>query len=122
MYGTHIPFSAALLSQLYPIHASYVTPVNTVTDANFNAGFILAPEAAATKQAAFDSLVGRALGDVTGDDRVNCADLLAASARVGTRQGQMGYMLGADVDGNGVVDIRDIAAVSRLLPRGSVCR
>jgi hypothetical protein len=60
-------------------------------------------------------------GDVNGDAVVSCADLSAASAAVGRRDGQVGYMPTADVDGNGVVDIRDIAAISRLLPVGTHC-
>jgi hypothetical protein len=60
-------------------------------------------------------------GDVTGDLAVMCADLSAATASVGKRAGQPGFLPAADVDQNGVVDIRDISAISRLLPAGTRC-
>jgi polygalacturonase len=63
----------------------------------------------------------RLLGDVDGDGAVTCSDLTAASAAVGKRVGQAGYMPSADMDQNGVIDIRDIAAISRLLPLGTHC-
>lgn len=63
----------------------------------------------------------RVSGDVDGDNSVTCADLSAASAAVGKRVGQAGYVPAADMDQNGVVDIRDISAISRLLPAGTHC-
>jgi len=60
-------------------------------------------------------------GDVNGDGSVTCADLSAATASVGKRTGQPGFAASADVDQNGVVDVRDIAAISRLLPAGTSC-
>lgn len=61
-------------------------------------------------------------GDVNGDAQLSCADLSAATASVGKRTGQAGFNVAADYDQNGVVDIRDIAAVSRLMPVGTSCR
>jgi Dockerin type I domain len=63
----------------------------------------------------------RVVGDVNGDGSVTCADLTAVSAAVGKRTGQAGYLPSADMDQNGVIDIRDIAAISRLLPVGTHC-
>ena len=60
-------------------------------------------------------------GDVNGDGAVMCADVSAATASIGKRAGQPGFLPGADVDQNGIVDVRDIAAISRLLPAGSRC-
>jgi GH35 family endo-1,4-beta-xylanase len=60
-------------------------------------------------------------GDVDGDDAVMCSDLSAASASVGKRTGQQGFSIASDVDQNGIVDIRDISAISRLLPAGGRC-
>ncbi len=60
-------------------------------------------------------------GDVNGDGQVTCADIAAATASIGRRAGQPGFVAAADVDQNGVVDVRDISAISRLLPAGSHC-
>ena len=40
---------------------------------------------------------------------------------MGTRTGQPGFAPTYDLDLNGVIDIRDIAAISRLLPAGMHC-
>jgi hypothetical protein len=61
-------------------------------------------------------------GDVNGDAQLTCADLSAATASVGKRTGQAGFLRTADMDQNGMVDVRDISAISRLLPAGTVCR
>ena len=60
-------------------------------------------------------------GDVSGDNVVMCADLSVASASVGKRAGQPGFLPAADIDQNGIVDVRDISAISRLLPAGTRC-
>jgi len=60
-------------------------------------------------------------GDVDGDNAVMCSDLATATASVGKRAGQPGFSSAADVDQNGIVDIRDISAISRLLPAGTRC-
>jgi hypothetical protein len=60
-------------------------------------------------------------GDVNGDALVSCTDLSAATASVGKRTGQPGFVPTADLDQNGVIDIRDIAAISRMLPAGTRC-
>lgn len=60
-------------------------------------------------------------GDVTGDNVVMCSDLSAARTSVGKRAGQAGFVPAADVDQSGMVDVRDISAISRLLPAGTRC-
>jgi beta-glucosidase len=60
-------------------------------------------------------------GDVNGDGVVTCADLTGVELAIGTRSGQAGFLPTADIDGNGVIDIRDIAAIARLLPAGTSC-
>ncbi len=60
-------------------------------------------------------------GDVDGDDAVMCSDLSAATTSIGKRAGQPGFRAAADVDQNGIVDVRDISAISRLLPAGTRC-
>jgi hypothetical protein len=62
-----------------------------------------------------------AFGDVNNDGVVNCTDLTIASSIVGKRTGQPGFLPTADLDHNGVIDIRDIAAIARLLAAGSHC-
>jgi pectin methylesterase-like acyl-CoA thioesterase len=75
-----------------------------------------------TKVAASNALtVGGVVGDMNGDAVVNCADLSAAASAVGRQSGQTGFLSTADLDLNGVIDIRDIAAISRLLPAGTHC-
>ncbi|NUZ07365.1 penicillin acylase family protein [Schlegelella sp. ID0723] len=50
-----------------------------------------------------------------------CADLKVTSSSVGRRSGQAGFNAAADLDGNGVIDIRDIATISRLVTPGTAC-
>ena len=61
------------------------------------------------------------LGDVNGDAVVTCQDLSAATASIGKRTGQVGFFPTADIDRNGVIDVRDISAIARLLPAGTHC-
>jgi hypothetical protein len=60
-------------------------------------------------------------GDVNGDGLISCPDLTISRSVVGKRAGQPGFLPTADIDNNGVIDIRDIAAISRLLPAGTRC-
>ena len=60
-------------------------------------------------------------GDVSGDSVVTCQDLTIAGSVVGKRTGQVGFFPTADIDRNGMIDIRDISAISRLLPAGAHC-
>ena len=60
-------------------------------------------------------------GDVNEDAAINCVDVLAASSIIGRRTGQPGFLPTADIDGNGVIDIRDVSAIARLLPAGTHC-
>ena len=73
------------------------------------------------KVATSNVLAVSALGDANGDGVVSCADLTAVAAVVGKRTGQPGFAPTYDLDLNGVIDIRDIAAISRLLPAGMHC-
>ena len=61
------------------------------------------------------------LGDVNGDGKVDCTDIAIVKAAFGTRTGQAKFDARADVTNNGVVDINDLASVSRHLPTGTVC-
>jgi glyoxylase-like metal-dependent hydrolase (beta-lactamase superfamily II) len=52
---------------------------------------------------------------------LGCADLVGGKAAVGARKGDAKFVSRLDVDGNGVIDIRDIAAIARLTPAGTSC-
>lgn len=60
-------------------------------------------------------------GDLNGDNAVNCADLAIVRASMGRRTGQPGFDARADVDKNGVVDMRDLAYVAQRVPAGTSC-
>lgn len=50
-----------------------------------------------------------------------CSDLAAARSAIGSRSGDARYVARLDADRNGVIDVRDIASVSRLMAAGTVC-
>jgi hypothetical protein len=58
LYGSHIPFSAAKLAQLYPTHEAYVQDVRRVTNRNVREGFILEEDAKEIIRDARQSRVG----------------------------------------------------------------
>lgn len=60
-------------------------------------------------------------GDVNRDGIIDCADLTLLRVSFGTRISGGGFNPILDLDGNGVIDIRDLAIVSRLLPAGTTC-
>lgn len=59
--------------------------------------------------------------DVDGDGVVNCTDLAIARGQIGRRRGDDGFAPTADYEGNGTIDIRDIAAIARRVAAGSHC-
>ena len=61
-------------------------------------------------------------GDVNGDGNVNCADVAIVRASLGKRVSQAGFDARADVNLDGIVDIRDLALVSQKLPAGTRCQ
>lgn len=61
-------------------------------------------------------------GDVDGDGQLACADVSAATASLWKRAGEAGYVRNADFDQDGVVEMRDVVAITRLLPAGVRCR
>ena len=60
-------------------------------------------------------------GDINDDYFVSCPDLAAAQTSIGKRTGQPGFQPAADIDHNGLIDIRDVSAIARLLPAGTNC-
>lgn len=62
------------------------------------------------------------VGDLNLSGVVDCADLAIVKASLGRRNGHVGYDVRADLDGNGIVDVRDYAAFTQKLPPGTVCQ
>ena len=60
-------------------------------------------------------------GDVNDDGKVDCADVAIVKAAFGSRLGQPGFDPRADVNNDNVVNVLDLAFVTRLLPAGTVC-
>jgi pectate lyase len=67
------------------------------------------------------ALVTCVAGDVTRNGWIQCDDLSAAAAAVGTHTGEPGFSAAGDVNGDGVVDVRDLAFVSQNLPEATTC-
>jgi hypothetical protein len=55
------------------------------------------------------------------DGKVNCADMAIVKADFGKKIGQPGYNAHADVNQDGVINILDLAIVSRQLQPGLTC-
>jgi probable HAF family extracellular repeat protein len=66
---------------------------------NLSHGFLLTP-------------VRPIAGDLNGDGTVDCADLYIVRASFGKRTGQPGFDPRADVNHDGVVDVRDLPSTS----------
>lgn len=60
-------------------------------------------------------------GDVSADGVTNCADLRLARTAIGARRNDARYLPRADIDDNGLIDIRDIAAIASMVPAGTIC-
>ena len=58
LYGSHLPFDAATLAQLYPNHGAYVSAVSHVSHDNVKAGYILQEDAQTDIDDAAHSSVG----------------------------------------------------------------
>ena len=59
--------------------------------------------------------------DTNGDGQINCTDIAVVKASFGKRTGQPGFDPRADVNHDGIVDVRDLAAVSQKLIPGTTC-
>ena len=53
---------------------------------------------------------------------MDCTDVNLVKAAFGKAGGQVGFDVRADVNFDGVINIRDLALVSQKLPAGTVCR
>jgi hypothetical protein len=63
----------------------------------------------------------RLTGDLNSDGSVTCADAAIVRAAFGTSVGQPGFDARADVNSDGVANVRDLSYVTRRLPAGSRC-
>ena len=61
------------------------------------------------------------VNDVNKDGIVDCSDLKIVKNAFGKRSGQSNFNQNADINGDCVVDIRDLSSVSRQLPIGVKC-
>jgi hypothetical protein len=59
--------------------------------------------------------------DVNGDLRIDCSDVAVVKASLGKKTGQLGFDPRADVNKDGVVDIRDLSAVAQKLAPTTKC-
>jgi hypothetical protein len=60
-------------------------------------------------------------GDLDESGTVDCQDIAIVKASFGKRAGSPGFDPRADVNGDGIVDVRDLAWVSQKLPAGTRC-
>ncbi|HEY9107190.1 MAG TPA: dockerin type I domain-containing protein [Roseateles sp.] len=60
-------------------------------------------------------------GDLDGDNTVTCSDLAIVKRALGTRSGNPGFDPMADTQGDGVIDVKDVAFVTQKLPSGTSC-
>lgn len=67
-------------------------------------------------------IVATAYGDVNSDLTVNCGDVSFITSRIGRRRGSPQYDYNADINQDGVIDVRDLSAVSSRLPSGTRCQ
>ena len=62
------------------------------------------------------------LSDRNGDGRVDCGDISLVKASFTKRYGDAGFDPRADINSDGVIDVRDLALVSKDLPPDAVCK
>ncbi len=65
---------------------------------------------------------GAVLGDLNGDEVVDCADIAIVKNAFGKRVNEEGFDSRADINRDNVVNIRDLAFVSKRLPKETTCR
>jgi hypothetical protein len=59
--------------------------------------------------------------NVNGDTRIDCADVALVKAAFGKKTGQSGFDPRADINKDGIVDIRDLAGVTQKLAPTTTC-
>lgn len=98
------------------------TAVGTVSTLTFSAEDTGNPDARNYATLSSTVIAPPLAGDVNRDGRVDCDDLGIVRASFGSRPGSGKFDPNVDLDVNGVVDVRDLALVSRLIPAGTVCK
>ena len=69
----------------------------------------------------FSTTVPKVVGDLDGDGVASCVDVAIVKAAFGKRLGQAGFDARADVNGDRMVTVLDLATVTRALPAGTTC-
>jgi triacylglycerol esterase/lipase EstA (alpha/beta hydrolase family) len=108
--GGATSFSVALVNATLGSHTAIIKLAASGNQSVVTSSFTTANVVAAVKP-----------GDLNGDGIVNCADMAMVKASFGKGTGQVGFDTMADVNKDGVVDIRDLSYVSRLLSIGVKC-
>jgi hypothetical protein len=85
----------------------------------YSAGFFASSELGFSQQI-FNVTVSVA-GDANGDSAVTCSDVNLLKASLNKKRGQTGYNPDADINLDGVVDIKDVAFVTSHLAPGTKC-
>jgi dockerin type I repeat protein len=98
------------------------TDVGTSDTLTFTASSVTQPAVSNFAILRSNVVAPKIAGDVNHDGIVNCDDLALVKASFGEKAGQRAFNPDVDVDTNAVIDIRDLAFVSRHLPVGMVCK
>ncbi|QNA88539.1 hypothetical protein G4G28_08640 [Massilia sp. Dwa41.01b] len=98
------------------------TPVGTVSTLTFSAEDASNPDARNYASLSSSVIAPPLVGDVNRDGRVDCDDLGIVRASFGSRPGSGKFNPNVDLDVNGVIDVRDLAIITRLIPAGTVCK
>ena len=123
--SSRTPGSSLVLYRIDPV-SGHLNPAPSVTG-GLVTGTVDASGLTATFMgiASFSTVVGltppNRPGDLNGDNVVNCADILIIRNSWGKRSNQQGFDPRADYNRDNVVNIFDLAAVSKFLPRGAKC-
>jgi hypothetical protein len=59
--------------------------------------------------------------DLNNDTVVSCADVSIVRAAMGKRRGEAGFVDAADLNGDNIINIRDLSMITRQLPAGTSC-
>ena len=124
--STRTPGSSLVLYRIDPV-SGQLTPAPSVTGGQVT-GTVDASSLSATFTgiASFSTVVGlnppNRPGDLNGDNVVNCADILIIRNSWGKRSTEQGFDPRADYNRDNVVNIFDLAAVSKYLARGAKCK
>lgn len=125
--GAMVPASATLATGAsvltkVTLRVGTTVPVGTRDTVTVTATNAASPEARNFAVLTSSVVAARIFGDVNHDGVVDCGDLALIRASFGNKTGALSFNPDVDLDSNGMIDVRDLAAVARLLPAGTVCR